>query len=213
LQRPEYLGGGVTPVNISPIAQQSATGVTGSTTPIGTLGAAATAMASGHGFTQSFTEHGVIVGLVCVDADLTYQQGLHRMWSRSTRYDFYFPAFAMLGEQSVLNKEIYCDGTAADANVFGYQERWAEYRYKPSMITSLFKSTTAGTIDPWHLAQRFTVLPTLNATFIESAPPVSRVVAVGAAANGQQFIFDSFFDCVTARPMPLYSVPGMIDHF
>lgn len=213
LQRPEYLGGGVTPVNISPIAQGSGTGASGTTAPLGTLAAVGTALSSGHGFSQSFTEHGVIIGLVCVDADLTYQQGLARMWSRSTRYDFYFPAFAMLGEQAVLNKEIYCRGDANDALVFGYQERWAEYRFKPSQITGLFRSTAAGTIDPWHLAQNFTSLPTLNATFIESNPPVSRVVAVGAAANGKQFIFDSFFKCVTARSMPLYSVPGLIDHF
>ncbi|AXH74321.1 MAG: major capsid protein [Microviridae sp.] len=213
LQRPEYLGGGVTPVIVNPIAQTSATGVTGGSTPVGTLAAAGTVVAQGHGFSQSFTEHGVIIGMICVDADLTYQQGLPRMWSRSTRYDFYFPAFAMLGEQAVLNKEIYCDGSANDVNVFGYQERWAEYRYKPSQVSSLFKSTSAGTIDPWHLAQKFTALPTLNSTFIQSTPPVSRVVAVGAAANGQQFILDTFFDCVTARPMPLYSVPGLIDHF
>ena len=214
LQRPEYLGGGVTPVIINPVAQTSATGVTGGSTPVGTLAAVGTALATGgHGLTQSFTEHGVVIGLVCIDADLTYQQGLARMWSRSTRYDFYFPAFAMLGEQAVLNKEIYVDGSANDSNVFGYQERWAEYRYKPSQISGLFKSTSAGTIDGWHLAQKFTSLPTLNSTFIQSTPPVSRVVAVGAAANGQQFIFDSFFECVTARAMPLYSVPGLIDHF
>ena len=213
LQRPEYLGGGVTDVNISPISQTSGTGLTGSTTPLGNLAAVGTALSSGHGFSQSFTEHGVLIGLVCVDADLTYQQGLAKMWSRSTRYDFYFPAFAMLGEQAVLNKEIYCDGSANDALVFGYQERWAEYRYYPSRISGLFRSTAAGTIDPWHLAQKFTALPTLNTTFIQSTPPVSRVVAVGAAANGKQFIFDSFFNCTTARAMPLYSVPGLIDHF
>jgi len=213
LQRPEYLGGGSSPVVINPIAQTSATGQAGATTPMGDLAAVGTVLAKGHGFTQSFTEHGVIIGLVSVRADLTYQQGLARMWSRSTRYDFYFPAFAMLGEQPVYNKEIYVTGTATDNNVFGYQERWSEYRYKPSQISSLFKSTSAGTIDNWHLAQRFTSLPTLNASFIEDTPPVSRVVAVGAAANGQQFIFDSFFDCKTARPMPLYSVPGLIDHF
>lgn len=213
LQRPEYLGGGSTPILISPIVQQAATGASGTTTPLGTLSGIGALTAVGHGFSQSFTEHGVVIGLVCVDADLTYQQGLSRMWSRSTRYDFYFPAFAMLGEQAILNKEIYIDGSANDNNVFGYQERWAEYRYKPSQVSALFKSTTAGTIDGWHLAQKFTALPTLNTTFIQSTPPVSRVVAVGAAANGQQFIFDSFFDCVTARPMPLYSVPGLIDHF
>ncbi|WNK13572.1 MAG: major capsid protein [Microvirus sp.] len=213
LQRPEYLGGGVTPVIINPIAQTSGTGLTGGTSPLANLAGVGTVLANGHGFTQSFTEHGHVIGLVCIDADLTYQQGLNRMWSRSTRYDFYFPAFAMLGEQAILNKEIYARGDANDNLVFGYQERWAEYRYKPSQITGLFRSTSAGTIDPWHLAQNFTALPTLNSTFIESNPPVSRVVAVGAAANGKQFIFDSFFDCVTARPMPLYSVPGLIDHF
>jgi hypothetical protein len=213
LQRPEYLGGGSTPININPIAQTSGTGQTGQTTPLGTLASMGTALAHNHGFSQSFTEHGVIIGLVSVRADLTYQQGLHKMWNRSTRYDFYFPAFAMLGEQSVLNKEIYVTGTSTDNNVFGYQERWAEYRYNPSRISSLFRSTAAGTIDGWHLAQKFTAVPTLNNTFITENPPVSRVLAVGAAANGQQFIFDSFFDVKKARPMPMYSVPGLIDHF
>lgn len=213
LQRPEYLGGGSTPIVINPVAQTGQTGLTGGTTPLGTLGGIGTTLANGHGFTQSFTEHGVIIGMVSVRADLTYQQGLRKMWSRSTRYDFYFPAFAMLGEQAILNKEIYCTGGSADADVFGYQERWAEYRYHPSRISSLFRSTSAGTIDGWHLAQKFTSLPTLNSTFIQDNPPVSRVVAVGAAANGQQFIFDSFFQTKVARPMPLYSVPGLIDHF
>lgn len=213
LQRPEYLGGGSTPVNINPIAQTSATGVTGGSTPIGQLSAFGVALTSNNGFTASFTEHGVIIGLVAVRADLTYQQGLHKMWSRSTRYDFYFPAFAALGEQAVLNKEIYCDGSANDANVFGYQERWAEYRYKPSQVSGYFKSTSASTIDPWHLAQKFTALPTLNTSFIQDVPPMSRVLAVGAAADGQHFLFDGFFDNKVARPMPLYSVPGLIDHF
>jgi len=213
LQRPEYLGGGHTPININPIAQTSGTGQTGQTTPLGNLASVGTGLASGHGFTQSFTEHGMVIGLVNVRADLTYQQGLRKMWSRRTRYDYYFPAFAMLGEQSVLNKEIYADGSANDDLVFGYQERWAEYRYHPSMITGLFRSTSAGTIDIWHLAQRFTVLPTLNQTFIEETPPLSRVLAVGAAANGQQLIMDSFIEIKAARPLPMYSVPGLIDHF
>ena len=213
LQRPEYIGGGSTPININPIAQTSGTNASGTTTPMGTLAAMGTALAHRHGFTQSFTEHGVIIGLVSVRADLTYQQGLSRMWSRSTRYDFYFPAFATLGEQAILNKEIYVTGNTTDNDVFGYQERWAEYRYYPSRISSLFRSTAAGTIDGWHLAQKFTSAPTLNTTFIQDTPPVSRVVAVGAAANGQQFIFDSFFDVKKARPMPMYSVPGLIDHF
>lgn len=213
LQRAEFLGGGSTPVVINPIAQTSATGLTGGSTAIGTLSAMGTALASNHGFTQSFTEHGMVIGLVSVRADLSYQQGLRKMWSRSTRYDFYFPAFAHLGEQAVLNKEIYCEGIAADENVFGYQERWAEMRYHPSSITGLFRSTASGTIDPWHLSQNFTSLPTLNSTFIQDTPPVDRVVAIGASANGKQFIFDSFFSIRAARPIPMYSAPGLIDHF
>jgi hypothetical protein len=213
LQRPEYLGGGSTPVSINPVTQTSATGLAEDTTPQGNLAAFGTALAYGHGFTYSSTEHGLIIGMVAVRADLTYQQGLQRMWSRSTRYDFYFPAFATLGEQAVLNKEIYSTGTATDEEVFGYQERWAEYRYKPSQITGLFRSTAAGTLDAWHLAQNFGSLPTLNDTFIADTPPVDRVVAIGEAANGQQFLFDAFFDVKQARPMPLYSVPGLIDHF
>lgn len=215
LQRPEFLGGGSTPIIIKPIAQTSGTSASGTTTPLGNLAAMGAGVVSGHGFSQSFTEHGYVLGLVSVRADLTYQQGLERHWSRSTRYDYYWPAFAMLGEQSILNKEIYCkgDATAEDAEVFGYQERHAEYRYKPSMITSLFRSTASGTLDAWHLAQKFTALPTLNDTFIKDTPPVSRVVAVGAGANGQQFLFDSIFQVNAARPLPMYSVPGLIDHF
>lgn len=214
LQRPEYLGGGSVPVSISAISQTSATGVQGGSSPLGTLSAMGTIVAHDNGFRQSFTEHGVLLGLVSVRADLTYQQGLRRMWSRKTRYDFYFPAFAMLGEQAVLEKEIYCTGGITDDLVFGYQERWSEYRHNPSIITGLFKSTAAGTIDPWHLAQSFLAGgPSLNTTFIEEHPPVDRIVAVGAAANGKQFIFDSFFDTVVARPLPMYSVPGLIDHF
>lgn len=210
LQRPEYLGGGSTPITINPVAQTGATG----STPLGNLAAVGTALARNNGFTQSFTEHGVIIGLASIRADLTYQQGMRRMWNRRTRYDFYFPVFAHLGEQAVLNKEIYTTGTpATDDAVFGYQERWAEYRYHPSQITSLFRSTAAGTLDAWHLAQKFLTQPTLGTTFIQDTPPVERIVAVGAAANGAQFIFDSFFDIKAARPMPLYSVPGLIDHF
>ena len=134
-----------------------------------------------------------------VRADLTYQQGLRKLWSRRTRYDFYFPAFAMLGEQAVLNKEIYFDGSENDDGVFGYQERWAEYRYSPSQISGLFRSTAAGTLDGWHLAQKFNALPVLGDTFIQDTPPVSRILAVGAGANGAQFIFDSFFDMRRGR--------------
>ncbi|QXP08535.1 MAG: major capsid protein [Arizlama microvirus] len=214
LDRPEYLGGGSTPIIVNPVAQTGQTGLTGGSTPLGTLGGMATALSQGHGFSQSFTEHGHIIGLVSVRADLSYQQGLRKLWSRSTRYDFYFPAFAMLGEQAILNKEIYVQGLVTpDNGVFGYQERWAEYRYSPSQITGLFRSTSAGTIDGWHLSQRFTSLPTLNQTFIEDTPPISRVVAVGSAANGQQLLFDGFFSSKVTRPLPMYSVPGLIDHF
>jgi hypothetical protein len=213
LQRPEYLGGGSAPIVINPVAQTSATSASGTNTPLGNLAAVGTAMAAGHGFTQSFTEHGVIIGLAAIRADLTYQQGLRRMWSRRTRYDYYFPVFAHLGEQAVLNKELYVTGTSTDDDVFGYQERWAEYRYHPAQVTSLFRSTASGTLDAWHLAQNFSALPTLSDTFIVDQPPVDRVVAIGSEANGQQFIFDSFFDIKAARPMPLYSVPGLIDHF
>lgn len=209
LQRPEFLGGGYSPVNVSAVPQTSVTAAT----PQGNLAGYGTMLARGHGFTQSFVEHGYIIGICNVRADLSYQQGLRRHWSRSTRYDFYFPVFAMLGEQAVLNKEIYCTGFAADSNVFGYQERWGEYRYLPSEITSLMRSTAAGTINAWHLAQQFSSLPTLNTTFIEDAPPISRVVAVGTGANGQQLLMDAFFDATVARPLPMYSVPGLVDHF
>lgn len=215
LQRPEYLGGSRTLINVNPVAQTSGTNASGTTTPLGNLSAIGTGLQNRDGFSQAFTEHGIIIGLMNVRADQNYQQGMRKMWSRSTRYDFYFPAFAMLGEQAVLNKEIYCNGQAADNDVFGYQERWAEYRYHPTLITGLFKSTTSGTIDNWHYAEKFNSRPALNDTFIQdqSDSTVSRSTAVGAAANGQQLIADIFFDIKAARPLPLYSVPGLIDHF
>jgi len=214
LQRAEYLGGGHTAINIHPIAQQSGTGASGQSTPLGALAGVATGLSTSNGFSQSFTEHGYIIGLVSIRADLTYQQGVRKMWKRSTRYDFYFPVFAMLGEQPITNEEIFYSGVPATDNaVFGYQERWAEYRYHPSRISGLFRSTSAGTIDGWHLAQRFTTLPTLNSTFIQEDPPMARVLAVGAQANGQQFIYDSFIKISATRPLPMFSVPGLIDHF
>jgi hypothetical protein len=215
LQRPEYLGGGSTLVNINPIAQTGPTGTTGASTPLGNLAAMGTILKQADGFNQSFTEHGHIIGLAMVRADITYQQGLRKMWSRSTRYDFYMPVFAMLGEQAVLNKEIYATGLSTDDDVFGYQERWAEYRYRPSMITGYFKSTSATTLDFWHYAQNFTSLPTLNDTFITdgSKEVVERSTAVGDEANGQQFLMDAFFNLRAARLLPMYSVPGLIDHF
>ena len=212
LQRPEYLGGGSANISVSAVPQSTATGLTGGTTPLGFLAGIGTMRAHGHGFSQSFTEHGYILGLVSIRADLSYQQGLRKLWSRSTRYDFYFPVFAMLGEQAVLNQEIYSDGSGTDIAVFGYQERWAEYRYHPSQITGLFKSTSAGTLDVWHLSQKFLAVPTLNATFIADLPPVDRILAVPTPA-GKQFLFDSFIVKKCARPMPMYSVPGLIDHF
>jgi hypothetical protein len=208
LQRPEYLGGGSTDIVINPIAQTSA--VTGQPTPQGNLAAIGTASVHGHGFTKSFTEHGWIIGLVNVRADLNYQQGLERMWSRRTRFDFYWPALSHIGEQAILNKEIYCDGSANDSLAFGYQERYAEYRYKPSKIVGQFRSTFATPLDVWHLAQKFTSLPVLGDTFIQDNPPVSRVIAVPSAP---QFLMDAYFDYKCARPMPTYSVPGYIDHF
>jgi hypothetical protein len=152
----------------------------------------------------------VIIGLVSVRADLTYQQGLPRMFSRSTRYDFYWPALSHIGEQAVLNKEIYAQGTAADDNVFGYQERYAEYRYKPSQISGTFRSSAATPLDAWHLSQDFSSLPVLDDTFIQETPPVSRVVAV---TTEPEFLFDSYTTMRCARPMPVYGVPGLIDHF
>lgn len=208
LQRPEYLGGGSTPVIINPIAQTSSTDAT---TPQANLAAFGTVSAVGHGFTKSFTEHCLIIGMVCVRADLNYQQGLNRMFSRQTRWDFYWPALSHIGEQAVLNKEIRANGTSVDDDVFGYQERFAEYRYKPSVITGQFRSNFAQTLDSWHLAQDFATLPLLNDEFIVEDPPVDRVKALGD--DYPDFLFDSWFNYVCARPMPIYSVPGLIDHF
>ena len=207
MQRPEYLGGGHSVINVNPIAQTSSTDAT---TPQGNLAAMGTTQFNGHGFTKSFTEHCVIIGLVCARADLNYQQGINRMWSRQTRWDYYWPALAQIGEQAVLNKEIYADGSANDDNVFGYQERFAEYRYKPSQITGKFRSNYAQSLDAWHLAQDFANLPVLDNDFIVENPPVDRVIAV---TNEPHFLFDSYFKLKCARPMPTYSVPGMIDHF
>lgn len=207
LQRPEYLGGCSTPVNINPVQQTSATT---SVTPQGNLAAFGYISNTHDDFNHSFVEHGYIIGLMSVRADLTYQQGINRMWSRQTRYDFYWPALAHLGEQAVLNKEIFAQGNDQDDEVFGYQERYAEYRYKPSLITGKLRSNDPQTLDVWHLSQKFTSLPKLNSDFIEENPPVSRVVAV---QDEPHFIGDFYFDLKCIRPMPLYGVPGLIDHF
>lgn len=210
LQRPEFLGGGTTMVNINPVAQTSATQVQTEPSPQGNLSAFGTVSASGHGFTKSFTEHGYIIGLVNVRADLTYQQGLNKLWSRTGRYDFYWPALAGLGEQAILNKEIYLRGNAADNDVFGYIPRYDEYRYKPSQITGKFRSQDPASLDVWHLAQEFSALPVLGPDFIQDNPPISRVVAVDSEP---EFLLDCYFKLRSVRPMPMYGVPGLIDHF
>jgi len=206
LQRPEYLGGGTSPVNINPVARTDSSP--------GELGAIGTSAFRGHGFSKSFTEHCIVIGLVNVRADLTYQEGIERMFDYQTRYDVYWPSLAMLGEQAVLNREIYLDaatlGAGTDDDVFGYQERFAEMRYKPSKITGKFRSNDAATLDAWHLGIEFGALPTLDDTFIQENPPVDRVIATPTEPH---FIFDSYFNFKHTRPMPTYSVPGMIDHF
>ncbi len=207
LQRSEYLGGGTAPIIVSPIAQtESSSG----STPQGNLAAIGTGSFSGHGFVKSFTEHCVLIGLISARADLTYHQGIERMWSRSTRFDFYWPALAQIGEQEVLNQEIFTAGAASDALAFGFQERYAEYRYKPSRITGLFRPGVTGTLDIWHVSQEFASLPVLNQTFIEEAVPIDRVVAVPSEPD---FLFDSYISLKCARPMPVFGVPGFIDHF
>lgn len=205
LQRPEYLGGGSSPLTITPISQQSASD--SGTTPQGNLAGIGTINMSQNGFVKTFTEHEIILGLVSIRADLTYQQGLNRLWSQKTRFDFFWPSFANLGEQAILGKELYTSGEPlADNNVFGYQERYSEYRYRPSQITGLFRSNAAQSLDIWHLSQDFSARPFLNEEFIKENPPIDRVIAV---PSEPQFIIDAFFDNVAARPMPVRSTPGL----
>lgn len=207
LQRPEYLGGSSTRIYLNTVAQTSSSD---QTTPQGNLSAYGVGADSFHGFSKSFVEHGYIIGLVNVRADLSYQQGLNRMWSRRQRLDYYFPALAHLGEQAILNKEIYAQGTDADDKVFGYQERYAEMRYYPSQITGKMRSTYAQPLDIWHLAQKFDNLPTLSSQFIQDNPPIKRVIANQAEP---EFLLDSWITLKSIRPMPVYSVPGLVDHF
>lgn len=211
MQRPEYLGGGSAPIQFQQVASTVPTDL-GGTIPQGNLAAYAVGTSSNNGFTKSFTEHCILIGYVMVRADLTYQQGLNRMFSRSTRYDFYYPALSHIGEQAILNKEIYAQGSLAgtDDDVFGYQERHAEYRYKPSQISGAFRSASAESLDAWHLSQDFATLPVLDQTFIEENPPLDRVIAVPTEPH---FLFDSYTSMKCARPMPIYGVPGLIDHF
>lgn len=208
LQRPEFLGSFTKMVNVNPIAQTSATD---DTSPQGNLSAYGVTAAKFHGFTKSFVEHGYIFGFVCARADLTYQQGINKMWLRSTVYDFYWPTFAHLGEQAIELREIYAQGSEADATVFGYQERYAEYRYKPSQITGKFRSSvTGGSLDKWHLSQFFKNAPTLNEEFIVENPPIERIIAV---PSEPEFLLDVGFRYTTVRPMPMFGTPGLVDHF
>lgn len=205
LQRPELLGLGSVRINSHPVAQNSPT--SGSNAQ-GQLAAFATSSVTGQiGFNKSFVEHGYIMGIMCARADIAYQQGVNRMWNRQTRYDFYWPKLAALGEQEVLNKEIYVTGTSTDSQVFGYQERYAEYKYSPAEIRGQFRSTYATSIDQWHLAQEFGSLPTLNETFITYNTPVDRVIAVTSEPD---LMVDANFEMVWARPMPVYSTPASL---
>lgn len=206
--RPELLGTYSTPIKVNPVAQ---TGATSGSLPLGLLGAFGVGATPPHGFVKSFTEHNLVIGLVSVRAELSYQQGLHRMWTDQTRYDMYWPALAHLGEQTVYRKEIYCTGAPVnDDVVFGYQERYAHLRYKPSLITGILRSTAASTLDVWHLSQKFTSAPTLGDTFIKETPPLARVQAV---STEPQFIFDSWIDFKAVRPMPVFGIPANLARF
>lgn len=207
LQRPEFLGSHSSMMNINPVTQTSSTD---STTPQGNLAAYGLNAQRYHAFTKSFSEFGYVIGLINVRADLTYQQGINRMWLRSDVLDFYWPSFAHLGEQVIENIEIYCQGNDDDKKVFGYQERYAEYRYKPSLITGQFRSTYKEPLDIWHLSQKFVTLPTLSDEFIQDHPPISRVVAVPSYPH---FLLDVKFNFKCIRPMPMYGIPGMMGHF
>jgi len=213
LQRPELLATGQSPVQMNAVPQTSGSpGATDYTpTPQGNLSAYGQGIINRHGFTKSFVEHGYIIGILNVRADLNFQQRIDRHWSRSTKYDFYWPALQALGEQAVLQKEVYSDATAQDDAIWGYQERWAEYRSSMGAITGAMRSSAAASLDAWHYALDFgEEPPALNETFIEDTPPVERTVAV---QDEPEFIMDAWVDVKAARPMPVYSVPGYIDHF
>lgn len=216
LQRSEYLGGSSQLINIH---QQFQTSASDDITPQGNrIGTAQ--VYDECVWRKSFTEHGYIIGIANIRVDLNYQQGLNRLWSRRGRYDFYWSTLAHLGEQVVANKEIFAQGlnvrdefdTPVDDLPFGYQERYAEYRYHPSIITGALRSTAEQSLDVWHLAQYFESLPKLSPEFIEDNPPMERVLAVGGD-NVPQFIFDAYINCKTTRAMPVYSVPGLADHY
>lgn len=211
LQRPEYLGGNRVPININQVIQQSGTGA-GADTPQGTVVGMSQTTDSNHDFIKSFTEHGYIIGVMVARYDHTYQQGIERHWSRKTRFDYYWPVFANIGEQAVLNKEIFAQGTKKDNEVFGYQEAWSDYRYKPNRVTGEMRSAYAQSLDVWHLADDYASLPSLSDSWIrEDKNTVDRVLAVKSSVSNQLFA-DIYVSNRATRPMPMYSVPGLIDH-
>lgn len=211
LQRPEYLGGNRVPINVNQVIQQSGTGA-GADTPQGTVVGMSQTTDSNHDFMKSFTEHGYIIGVMVARYDHTYQQGIERHWSRKTRFDYYWPVFANIGEQAVLNKEIFAQGTAKDNEVFGYQEAWSDYRYKPNRVTGEMRSAYEQSLDVWHLADDYASLPSLSDSWIrEDKNTVDRVLAVKSSVSDQLFA-DIYVSNRATRPMPMYSVPGLIDH-
>lgn len=209
LQRPEYLGGNRIPINVSQIVQNSETT---NTSPQGTPVGLSLTSDSHSDFRKSFVEHGFVIGLMVARYHHTYQQGLERFWSRRDRLDYYFPVFANIGEQAVKNKEIMAQGTDEDDEVFGYQEAWADYRYKPSHVTGEMRSSSPQTLDSWHLADDYETLPALSDAWIrENKETVDRVIAVTSQITHQLFA-DIYVECRSVRPMPVYSIPGLIDH-
>ena len=211
LQRSEFLAGGSTPINVHPVPQTSSTSGSNVQAGLASFATASTSSRENIGFSKSFVEHGYVIGLVCARADITYQQGLNKLWQRSTRYDFFWPKLQQLGEQSVLCSELYMTGDpAVDNDVFGYQERYAEYRYKPSEIHGVLRSTYATSIDQWHLAEEFSTQPTLNAAFIVQNTPIERAIAIDTEPD---LIFDAYFKMRHARPMMTYSVPATLGRF
>lgn len=210
LQRPEYLGGNRIPITINQVVQNS--GSMNGETPQGTTTAYSLTTDVHQEFTKSFVEHGFIIGVMVARYDHTYQQGLERFWSRRDRFDFYWPVFANIGEQAILNKEIYATGQDSDSEVFGYQEAWADYRYKPSRVSGEMRSNAKTPLDSWHLADDYDALPTLSDSWIREEPNnVDRVLAVTMEVSNQLFC-DLYIQNRTTRPMPVYSIPGLIDH-
>lgn len=211
LQRPEYLGGKRIPINISQVLQTSSTD---ETSPQGNTAAYSLTVDSDDSFTKSFVEHGYILGLAVIRPVHTYQYGVEPMWLRKKRTDFYMPVFASIGEQPILNSFIYLSTNQTQNNeVFGYQEAWADYRYKPNRVSGAFRSNYAQSLDVWHYADKYSSLPTLSAAWMFETPNnVDRTLAVGMETE-DQFIADFYVENICTRPMPLYSIPGLIDHY